>query len=76
MVPAHLQSRLVIKALSRSCWPSTKGQTQPWQDEVFQFLCRGLGHSHVCTHSRESHHGEACFSLTRMVVSGMVKDQI
>lgn len=35
MVPVHLtENRLVIKVLSRSCLPRTKGQAKPWQDEV------------------------------------------
>lgn len=55
MAPVHLtDNRLVIKALSRSCLPRTKGQAKPWQDEVFQLLCRALGHGHVYTQANES----------------------
>lgn len=76
MAPVHLmENRLVIKAQSRSCSPRTKGYAKPWQDEVFQLLCRGLGHGHVYTQSNESCTEEAHFSLMGMAVFGMFKDQ-
>jgi len=76
MAPVHLmENRLVIKALSRCCLPRTKGQAKPWQDKVFQLLCRGLGHGHVYIQSNESCTGEAHFSLMGMAIFGMFKDQ-
>ena len=76
MAPVHLtENSLVIKALSRSRLPRTKGQAKPWQDEVFQLLCTGLGHGHVYTPSNESCTGEPHFSLMGMAIFGMFKDQ-
>lgn len=75
MVPVHLtENRLVIKALSRSCLPGTKGQAKPWQDEVFQLLGRGLGHGHVYTQSNESCTGEVHLFVMGMAIFGMFKD--
>lgn len=71
MTPGHLMD---IQSPRRSCLCRTKGQAKPWQDEVFQLFCRGLGHGHVYTQPKESCTGQARFSLMGMAVFGMFKD--
>lgn len=74
MAHVHLtENRLVIKTPSRSCSPRTKGQAKPWQDVIFQLLCRGLRHGHVCTQSNESCTEEAHLSLMGMAIFGCLK---
>lgn len=55
MSPAHLMD---IQD-PRSCLCRTKGQAEPWQEELLQLLCRALGHGHVCTQPEESCPGQA-----------------